>query len=107
MTKIFYYPDEHRMEIRGHSGAAPAGSDIVCAAVSSLTFALMNAATEVPEWMTNVFIDNTGAVIRVQCYPDEEQEPVCREMFRTILAGFDNLAETYPDHVKLIGGSNG
>ena len=107
MTKIFYYPDEHRMEIKGHAGAGKAGNDIVCAGVSALTFALMNAATDDPELMTNVYISNDAAEIRVQCYPDEEHEPLCREMFKTILAGFEALADSYPDHVKLIGGSNG
>ena len=106
MTTIRYFPDEHRMEIKGHAGSAASGRDIVCAGISALTFALLTAATDEPELMTNVYISNDAAEVRVQCYPDEEHDATCREMFKTILAGYANLADTYPEYVT-IGGSNG
>lgn len=107
MTKVCYYPDEHRLEVKGHAGAAQAGQDIVCAAESALTFTLINAATDDPAYMAHVYICQKDAEIRVQCYPDPEHEPLCREMFRTVLHGYLALQEEYPENVQVIGGYDG
>ena len=107
MTTVRYYPDEHRLEIKGHAGADEAGKDIVCAATSSLTFALINAATDDPSYMAHVYICEKDAEIRVHCYPDPEHEQLCREMFRTVLHGYLALQEEYPDNIKIIGGYDG
>lgn len=107
MTKVFYYPDEHRLEVKGHAGAAENGQDLVCAAESMLTFTLINAATDDPAYMAHVYMNQNNAEIRVQCYPDPEHEPLCREMFRTVLHGYLALQEEYPENVQVIGGYDG
>ena len=110
MTKVEYDPEEFRMEIRGHAGTAPPGQDLVCAAASTLSFALVNAALDRGEqYNTHLHLNKKDAVIGVRCYPDEEHEELCREMFRTILHGFALLREGNPDNIEIeiTGGYDG
>ena len=44
------------------------------------------------------------AEVRVQCYPSEEKEDICKAIFDTVFNGYQALAQSYPDHVKAIGG---
>lgn len=103
MTRVDYDPEDFRMEIRGHAGAAPAGQDLVCAGISVLSFGLINAAMSVPEYNGHVMVSEGEAVIRVECSPEEEHEALCREMFRVIWCGFETIAESYPDYIQLTG----
>ena len=104
MTWVDYDPDELRMEIRGHAGGGDAGKDLICAAISTLTFSLMNAATDVQEYQTHLFMDEKNAVIRVECFPDQAHEDLCREMFRTVWRGYETIQEQFPDNITLTGG---
>lgn len=105
MTRITYDPEELMLEVNGHAGHGAIGEDIVCAGVSALSFALMGAATDRAEYMAHLYINEKDGVIRVRCYPDEEHRDLCREMFNTVMQGYEVLAETYPDNVTIEGGS--
>ena len=110
MTRIEYDADELHMLIRGHAGSAPPGQDLVCAGVSTLSFALVNAALDRGElYNTHLYINDKDAEIGVRCYPDEEHEELCREMFRTILHGFAILKAESPDYIEIeiTGGCDG
>lgn len=104
MTTVKYFPDQFRMEIKGHADFAPAGEDIVCAGVSTLTYALISAVDEKPELLSHFYFNNLEAEIRVQCNPSEDMEDTCKTIFDTVFHGYQNLEESYPDHVKTIGG---
>lgn len=115
MTWADYEPESYRMEIRGHAGAAPAGQDLVCAGISTLAFALINAAMSCEEYGGHVMVqgdsskkaDTFGAdapLIRVECCPEEGAEDRCREMFRTIWCGLQTLEENYPEYLVLTEG---
>lgn len=83
------------IEIEGHAGYAPHGSDIVCASVSVLY-----------ETMKNV---TRGRILNV-----EEDDKLCRistdkrskefdsNYMHFFLKGIEGIAEAYPDHVQLI-----
>lgn len=43
MTRITYSPETRRLTLRGHAGAGVYGSDPVCAALSIVTYALIDA----------------------------------------------------------------
>lgn len=104
MTRVDYDPESFRMEIRGHAGAAPAGQDIVCAGISVLSYALINAAMSVPEYNGHTLVNEGEALIRVECCPEDGAEDRCREMFRTIWCGFETIAESYPEYIEVTEG---
>ena len=100
MTRVRYYPDLFRMEIRGHAGSAPAGQDLVCAAESILAFQLIESASDVPEYAASIYMNDRDGIISVECSPDEEHEERCRHMFQVIHTGFEVLAAKYPQNVR-------
>ena len=84
------------LTIRGHSGYAAPGSDIVCAAVSTLFLTLVNS---IDEYTNDLITARTqpgdGAVIwRGNC------SEKARLLLNGCLLGLQNLAEEYPDYVK-------
>lgn len=97
MIKVKYSP--YRLEVKGHAGSAPAGKDLVCCAVSTLAYTLMTAAAETDETVDSFdpVIYEAPGEIRVMCEPKDEAR--CTEMFRTICAGLEALAEQYPDYI--------
>ena len=60
MITIAVTPD--RIHMSGHANTAPRGSDIVCSAVSALTFTLIRGLKEIAcmEWQT---INDTGKAL--------------------------------------------
>ena len=107
MTRVSWDPEHIRLDLNGHAGFGEAGSDIVCAGISTLTFALIRAAAERPEFMPHIFMNEDEGQIWVQCYPDEEHEDACREMFRVVLAGLENLRDDFPDYIDIGGYEDG
>ena len=107
MTTVKYYPAEFRMEIFGHAGFAPAGEDLVCAGASTLMMALINTATDDPDLQTSIFMSRENALVQVSSNPTEDKEDKCGAVYDTVFRGYQALEESYPDHVKTIGGYYG
>jgi len=78
---------KNRVSLTGHAGYAPAGQDIVCAAVSALVFALVSAAEE-DDGLTELVI-RPG---RVTAAVKEE----CAAYVRVAACGLRQLAARYP-----------
>lgn len=91
MIRIKYFPEELRLQVRGHANYAPSGQDIVCAGVSALYGALllhpMVVQSTEHDWL--ILQPVTGA------------HSVMRPLFELIMAALDDMAGTYPDHIKL------
>lgn len=91
MICIKYFPQEARLQVRGHAGYAPEGQDIVCAGISALFCTLaMHSLTELREeadW--RVIIAMEGA------------QEVMRPYFEMIAQGMTDIAKQYPDHVLM------
>ena len=104
MTRVRYDPDRLRMDVRGHALQDEAGKDIVCAGISALIFALLNAATDSPDYTTHYYVNRREAHITIQCYVDEQHEAACREMFRTVLYGLALIQKEHPDYLDITGG---
>ena len=100
MMTVHYDPQQFKMEITGHAGAGKKGEDLVCAAASTLTCTLMNAAKSRDEFHADVYIADEDPAVMVQCKPDNEE--LCLEMFRTILHGFYILKLKAPGHVRIV-----
>lgn len=107
-AKISYiFDDLHfRLEVDGHAGQAKSGKDIVCSAVSTLTY---SAAQVVQVMAANGYCSNTPtvdlesgkAVIDLVCESEEEYNRM-RLTTLFLVAGFALLQKQYPKYVKFI-----
>lgn len=94
-------PGELGLRVQGHSGSAPAGKDLVCAAASILAWTLAEAAGEEPRYHTSVTVEQDGAMIEVSCFPEDKAKESCLVMIGTIWTGFQMLAEREPEYIKI------
>ena len=103
MTEIsFYVTDEDKyfgFEAEGHSGYARAGKDIVCSAVSALTFTFVNSVSELTDSDISVESDEkTGYMdVRVSDYDTKEVQL----LFKSLKLGLEEIAKQYERYVKL------
>ena len=84
--------DGAQMTVSGHAGYAPAGRDIVCAAVSALVYALAGRLRE------------TGRLERFQSAPGYAEiagTGDCVREFALVRCGLALLARQYPDRVEI------
>lgn len=90
MIHIKFYPDEVRLQIRGHAGFAPQGDDIVCAGISALFGALaMHPMTQ------EMRLEHDWKIL----VPVDGAEDVMRPYYRMIAAAMGDIAAQYPTHV--------
>lgn len=87
-------------EVTGHSGSAPSGEDIVCAAVSSAAYMAANTLTEVMGFQAEVL---TGeALMRLKI---TDSRPAGAQ---ALLKGFEQhiaaLSGEYPKNIKIVKG---
>ena len=103
MTKIFLYV-RGKDEIRGflsagHADWAQAGGDIVCAAVSALTQACVNALETFAGILPKVRI-NEGFLAAT--LPEGCQDHDAQVLLHGMLQGLRDIEKQYPHHVRLI-----
>ena len=92
--------------VSGHAGFAQSGQDIVCAAVSVLITTGINALATVAGVISEVQQDEKTALISC-CVPTELSKQAAHDaqvILRTVLQGFEDIAEAYPKHFKIIDG---
>ncbi len=89
-------------EVKGHAGLAPAPHDILCAAVSSMTYLVINTATDVFGAKLDLLLDEENAEIRARIesvLPDREE--ALQGIFRGLLLQLTALTEQYPNHITV------
>lgn len=95
MTTVTRYKD--RITIRGHSGYAPIGQDIVCSAVSTLVQTLVTAVEELTEDKITYDMQPGQVDIKFWCLSDPS-----KVLIDAFFLGVKGIAEAYPDNVKII-----
>ena len=100
MTTVRYDRQALRLEMEGHAGAAPAGADPVCAALSMLMMTVERRMQELAELALPAVRRAPGRFM-IQCWPESGAEERCRESFDTVFAGLALLAENEPDYVSV------
>lgn len=98
MIEINFKPNEYEISVSGHANYAEEGKDIVCAAVSMLFYTLA-ASLDEKICTCEKTIDKGSSTIK--CIPQEKYVQNIALIFWTIMNGFELLAESYQDHVKL------
>ena len=100
MIKIIYEADPEggklTMRAEGHAGYAPAGQDIVCAAVSCLMQTLAYSAAEDEHTSSCIYQDKDGPVVSVEA----GDSVLMRDKFELVADGLTLLAEQYPENVS-------
>lgn len=86
---------EHRLTVTGHAGYAPAGSDIVCAAVSALILTLSAQLRRVGA-QTESSVCEPGR-FRIRC----GASPAADAAFDMALTGCRLIAAHYPRHAEV------
>ena len=100
MIKIIYVADPEGgklpMRAEGHAGYAPAGQDIVCAAVSCLMQTLAYSAAEDEHTSSCSYQGKDGPVVSVKA----GDSVLMRDKFELVADGLTLLAEQYPENVN-------
>ena len=94
MTTVTRYKD--RITIKGHSGYAPIGQDIVCSAVSVLVQTLIQSVEELTA--DEIEYDMQPGTVDIKFWCLSDQSKVLIDAF---FIGIEGIAEAYPDNVKL------
>lgn len=84
------------LTIRGHSGYATQGTDIVCAAVSALFVTLSNSLTEYTNDLVSVRSEPGDSAIIWRGLTSARG----RLLLESALLGMKGVAEAYPEHVE-------
>lgn len=100
MIKVIYEADPEggklTMRAEGHAAYAPAGQDIVCAAVSCLMQTLAYSAAEDEHTSSCIYQGEEGPVLNVEA----GDSVLMRDKFELVADGLDLLAEQYPENVN-------
>ena len=93
-----------KLELNGHAGAGEHGHDIVCAAESMLTQALLQTLMEM-NGEKKLWLEWTGSAaagyLKTEAAPTEGHRAEVRACFRMCVTGLRMLAEKYPENIKL------
>lgn len=82
----------HGFTISGHANYAPHGSDIVCAAISTLVFTFLRCVTPSDVIIENGFVKCT--------FPQLEGNDFI--YYDSLITGLEMIAASYPDHLVVI-----
>lgn len=90
--------NNYSVEVNGHAGYMPHGSDIVCAGVSALYQTLEESAKE----LTNGEYKTSSEEGYGRICPIGEVSDGYKLLVRSFLIGINGIASSYPDYVKVI-----
>ena len=107
MTTVTFYSEGSRLvsfEVKGHSGYAPEGEDIVCAAVTSAVRLIECAVNDVLGLEAAVKVREQDASISLKL-PNglgQTNESTCQTLMAALMVHFVQLAEEYPDNLTVL-----
>ena len=107
MTTVTFHTEGSRIvsfEVQGHSGYAPEGEDIVCAAVTSAVRLVETTVNDVLGLAASVKIREKDASIslRLPGGLSPTAESTCQTLMTALMVHFAQLHEEYPDHIIVL-----
>ena len=107
MTTAEFHTEGRRITgftVRGHSGYAPEGEDIVCAAVPSAVRLVECAVNDVLGLEASVKVREKDASItlRLPAGLGEANESTCQTLLAALMVYFTQLNEEYPEHIIVV-----
>ena len=95
------------LDMDGHANSAPKGQDLICAAESMLTQALLQTLIDM-EKERKTSISWTGSpemgFLRIEAAPAEGHRDEVTAAFRVTVTGLRMLAKEYPRYIELTEG---
>ena len=107
MTTATFHTEGSRItgfDVRGHSGYAPEGEDIVCAAVTSAVRLVECAVNDVLGLEASVKVRQKDASItlKLPARLGQTNESTCQTLLAALMVHFVQLAEEYPEHITVL-----
>ena len=102
MTTIVYHRDLCRVTVDGHAQSGEVGRDLVCASVSILVYTLASFVENMKEarQVYNPKIDLEKGDALISCDAPNKYKGAITLVFDSICAGFQILAQDYPDNIS-------
>lgn len=102
MITVLYHRDRNRVSVEGHAHSGEVGHDLVCASVSILCHTLAalvkNMESAGQTRYPTIKISEGDALI--ECNVPKKYKATVTFAFDAICAGFDLLAQSYPDNIS-------
>ncbi|MDK2799418.1 MAG: uncharacterized protein PWP27_793 [Clostridiales bacterium] len=110
MIHIEVYKDQHnnivKFKIYGHSGYSKIGSDIVCAAVSSVSQTAVLGLTDVLNIQIGLEIEDSKKGSYLECILPEHLDSNTREkanvILETMYLGLKNFKNQYGQYIRIL-----
>ena len=107
MTTVTFSTEGRRIvgfEVKGHSGYAQEGEDIVCAAITSAVRLTECAINDVLGLEASVKVREKDASITLKLPNSlgQTSESTCQTLLIALMVHFVQLAEEYPDHISVL-----
>ncbi len=107
MTTVTFYSEGSRhvaFEIKGHSGYAEEGSDIVCASVTTAACIAECAINDVLGLQASVKLDprNAGLSLKLPGKLPPQKDEICQTVLHAMMLVLTRLHEEYPDNITVL-----
>ncbi len=107
MTTVTFRSEGRRLvgfEVKGHSGYAPEGEDVVCAAVTSAVRLCECAVNDVLglEAPVKVREKDASVTLRLPAGLGQTNESTCQTLLAALMVYFVRLAEEYPENISVL-----
>lgn len=106
MVTVRYSPDKHILKMKGHADFGEVGTDIICAAISTIYYNLCQMFHTYPKeaFKELDMKEATGknGVTSIKCTPAEGYETWIDHDFLYALRGFEMIQGQYPECLNLI-----
>lgn len=102
MIKVTYHRDLNRVELEGHAHSGEHGHDLVCASATILAEtlgALVRNMEDAGQTRYPKIILKEGEAL-IQCDVANRYKPTVTFAFDSICAGFQLLAQSYPNNIS-------
>ena len=92
---------DNTIEIKGHAGYGKKGEDIVCSAVSILTYTLLASLMHMQGVkVQNAVIKNGYAYLQWRPPDAKSEKEICNAVIDALCAGYEIMQQNYPDYVQ-------
>lgn len=103
MIEVTYDRKKLCLTVKGHAQSGEAGHDLVCSAASILVYTLAGNVARMAENRKQVrrpVISLKSGDAKISCAPVHGMQSVVTLVFDSVCAGFDILAQKYPQNVR-------
>lgn len=93
----------HSFIVKGHADSGPYGHDLVCSAVSAITFGAVNAVLELTEIKLEITQGDDGGYLEVKVPQkvSEKQQAEAELLFRGMLVSLQTVEQNYGKHLSI------